>query len=168
MTDKTIQPPLAVPTLAPDFTLTSAEGKSIALSDYRGRQHVVLVINRGFACPFCRRHMAQLRQRYNEFAYRGAEIIVIGPEDPETFARHWRRERFPFVGIPDLDHEVADLYDQEVNLLKLGRMPTVIVIDRHGRIRFQHHGNSMQDIPSDEEILALLDRLNEEERAAVR
>lgn len=112
--------------------------------------------------------MAQLRQRYNEFAERGAEIIVIGPEDPETFIRHWRRGRFPFVGIPDPDHEVADLYDQEVNLLKLGRMPTVIVIDRHGRIRFQHHGSSMKDIPSDEKILALLDRLNEEEKAAVR
>ena len=111
--------------------------------------------------------MAQLRQRYNEFARRGAEIIVVGPEDRETFVQHWRRERFPFIGVPDPDHEVANLYDQEVNLLKLGRMPTVIVIDRQGRIRFQHHGNSMKDIPADDKILALLDRLNEEERAAV-
>ena len=111
--------------------------------------------------------MAQLRQRYNEYARRGAEIIVVGPENHETFARHWRRERFPFVGVPDPDHEVADLYDQEVNPLKLGRMPTVIVIDRQGRIRFQHHGNSMKDIPADEKLLGLLDRLNEEEKAVV-
>lgn len=112
--------------------------------------------------------MAQLRQSYNEYARRGAEIIVVGPEDQETFARHWRRERFPFVGVPDPEHEVADLYDQEVNLLKLGRMPTLIVIDRKGRVRHQHHGNSMKDIPADEKILSLLDRLNGEEEAAVR
>lgn len=43
------QPALSVPTLAPDFTVTSANGKKISLSDYRGRRHVVLVINRGFA-----------------------------------------------------------------------------------------------------------------------
>lgn len=112
--------------------------------------------------------MAQLRQRYNAYAQRGAEIIVVGPEDRETFARHWRRERFPFVGVPDPEHEIANSYDQEVNLLKLGRMPTVIVIDRQGRIRFQHHGESMKDIPADGDILALLDRLNEEEKTAVR
>ena len=111
--------------------------------------------------------MVQLRQRYNEYVHRNAEIVVIGPEDQDTFVRHWRRESFPFVGVPDPDHEVADLYGQEVNLLKLGRMPTLIVIDRHGRVRFQHHGDSMRDIPDDDEILALLDRLNEEEEATV-
>ena len=111
--------------------------------------------------------MAQLRQRYNEYARRDAEIIVIGPEDRDTFIQHWRREGFPFVGAPDPDHEVADLYGQEVNVLKLGRMPTLIVIDRRGRVRFQHHGDSMRDIPDDEAILTLLDRLNEEEEAAL-
>jgi len=35
-------------TKAPDFTLVDTQGKSVSLSDYRGKKHVVLVFNRGF------------------------------------------------------------------------------------------------------------------------
>ena len=34
-------------TSAPDFTLTDIQGRTVRLSDYRGRAHVVLVFNRG-------------------------------------------------------------------------------------------------------------------------
>lgn len=34
--------------IAPDFELVDTTGRTIRLSDYRGRQHVVLVLNRGF------------------------------------------------------------------------------------------------------------------------
>jgi len=34
---------------APDFSLTDIQGRTVRLSDYRGRMHVVLVFNRGFA-----------------------------------------------------------------------------------------------------------------------
>jgi peroxiredoxin len=33
---------------APDFELADFEGRPVALRDYRGRRHVVLVFNRGF------------------------------------------------------------------------------------------------------------------------
>ena len=35
-------------TTAPDFSLADTQGKSVSLSDYRGKKHVVLVFNRGF------------------------------------------------------------------------------------------------------------------------
>lgn len=34
---------------AHDFTLLDTDGNPVSLSDYRGKQHVVLVFNRGFA-----------------------------------------------------------------------------------------------------------------------
>ena len=67
--------------------------------------------------------MAQLRREHGEFVARGAEVIVVGPEAPEAFRRFWSQEAMPMVGLPDPRHEAADLYGQEVSLLKLGRLP---------------------------------------------
>lgn len=106
--------------------------------------------------------MAQLRQDYEQFAAREAEIVVVGPEDRRAFADYWRKESLPYVGLPDPDHTVANRYGQEVKLLKLGRMPALIVVDKQGMVRYQHYGASMQDIVPNRELLALLDKLNAE------
>ena len=90
-------------------------------------------------------------------------MLVIGPDGPRAFIRTWQQEGFPFPGLADPQHTVADLYRQEVNLLKLGRMPAVLVVDKAGKIRYEHYGESMSDIPLKEEVLALLDQLNHEQ-----
>ena len=69
-------------------------------------------------------------------------------------------EKIPFVGLPDPDHRVARMYKQEVNLFKLGRMPLNCVVDHKGYIRYAHYGASMQDIPSNAELLHVIDKLN--------
>jgi peroxiredoxin Q/BCP len=106
--------------------------------------------------------MAQLRQDYQKFVNRHAEVIAVGPEDAKNFADFWHKKQMPFIGIADHEHVVAKLYGQEVNPLKLGRMPALIVVDKKGKIRYQHYGSSMSDIPPDEKILSLLDDLNKE------
>jgi peroxiredoxin Q/BCP len=107
--------------------------------------------------------MAQLRQLYAEFVERDAEVVAVGPEDYDSFRQWWQEHEMPFVGLADPNHAVADLYGQETHLLKMGRMPAQFVIDKQGQVRYQHYGNSAADIPANEEILQLLDRLNDEE-----
>ncbi len=109
--------------------------------------------------------MAQLRRSYQDFVRRDAEIIAIGPEGPEAFADWWHKHEMPFIGIGDPQHVIAKLFGQQVKLLKLGRMPAQFVIDREGRIRSLHYGESMQDIMPDEEVLALLDQIDAERLA---
>ena len=108
--------------------------------------------------------MAQLRRDYPQFVERDAEVIAVGPEDRERFLDFWQEQQMPFTGIPDPEHIAADLYGQEVALIKGGRMPAMFVIDKQGVVRFQHHGSSMADIPKNDDVLALLDDLDEEER----
>jgi len=107
--------------------------------------------------------MAQLRQDYQQFAERGAEIIAVGPDTSEAFRSYWEQEGLPFVGLPDPKHSVLKLYGQQIKLFKLGRMPAQVLVDRSGIARYVHYGHSMSDIPSSKELLDLLDELNEEE-----
>jgi peroxiredoxin len=102
-----------------------------------------------------------LRRDYQEFVERGAEIIVIGPDERDSFIYHWRRGAYPFVGLPDPDNAVADQYGQQVKLIQMGRMPALFIIDRQGAVRFAHYGLSMQDIVSNREVLGILDALNQ-------
>ena len=106
--------------------------------------------------------MAQLRQDYQEFVKRDAEVVVVGPEGAEAFAKYWDREELPFVGLPDPEHTVLKLYGQQIKLFKLGRMPAQVVVDLNGTARYVHYGKSMSDIPSNDEILGLLDELDRE------
>jgi peroxiredoxin len=45
---------------------------------------------------------------------------------------------------------------QEVKPLKLGRMPTLLIIDEQGIIRYAYYSDSMSDIPNNEEIFEVL------------
>ncbi len=87
-------------------------------------------------------------------------MFVVGPDGPRAFSRTWQQEGFQFPGLADPQHKVADLYHQEVNLIKLGRMPAVLVVDRSGQIVYEHYGESMSDIPLNRVILGVLDELN--------
>jgi len=103
--------------------------------------------------------MAQLRQSYPELQARDAEVIAIGPEEATEFRQYWEGHQMPFIGLPDPEHRVADLYAQAVNLLRAGRLPALFIIDKEGEIRYAHYGGSMADTVSVDTLLSVLDQL---------
>ena len=106
--------------------------------------------------------MAQLRQDHEHYRSRDALVAAIGPDSESDFKRYWEEHKLPFTGLPDEKHSVLKLYGQEVKLFKLGRQPAQMLIDKQGLLRFVHYGHNMSDIPGNEEMIALLDRLEAE------
>ncbi len=111
--------------------------------------------------------MAQLRRDYDQFLAQETVILVLGPEDAKAFASYWQKNDLPFVGLPDPTHTVLKKYGQEVNLFKFGRMPAQVTIDKLGIARFVHYGHDATDIPSNAEILEVLEALNSMDSAEV-
>jgi peroxiredoxin Q/BCP len=102
----------------------------------------------------------QLRLAYQQFVERQAEVIVVGPEGSAAFKRYWTAHKLPFIGLPDPKGQVLKRFGQEVNLFKLGRMPAQAIVSKEGIVQWAHYGKSMMDIPDNEQLLGLLDRVN--------
>ncbi len=103
-----------------------------------------------------------MRRDNDRFTDLDAIVISVGPEKAEDFQRYWEEHDLPFVGLPDPEHGVLKLYGQEVNLFKLGRQPAQMIVDKDGILRYVHYGHSMADIPSNEEIVGILEALEAE------
>ena len=104
-----------------------------------------------------------MRLDFDRFSALDAEIISVGPEDARSFASYWEENDLPFIGLPDKKGTVLKRYGQEVKLFKFGRMPAQMIVDKKGILRFIHYGNSMSDIPPNDELLAILDELQAED-----
>jgi len=60
----------------------------------------------------------------------------------------------------DKPKKVLKELHQEIILSKAGRMPALIIVDKEGIVRYAHFGESMSDIPSNDEVLGVLKEIN--------
>jgi len=145
---------------APEFELQDTDFTNLKLSKFRNRSNVVLVFLRGLVCPFARAQLAQLRQDYPAFVGRNAEIIIVTPDGTHTIKRYWQENDIHFNGVTDYKSKVADVYHQPVDTFDLGKMPAVFIVDKNGIIRYVHYGESISDIPANQDLLIVLDHVN--------
>jgi peroxiredoxin len=118
--------------VAPDFTLRSADGRNVRLDELRGQ--VVLVNFWATWCGPCREEMPRLDTLYQK--YRKSGFVLLGvnvDDDPKTALATMAKLNVSFPVLFDADKKVSKLYD-------LNTMPSTIVIDRDGKMRFLHRG----------------------------
>ncbi len=117
---------------APDFTLPSAAGTNLRLQEQRGQ--VVMLNFWATWCGPCRREMPQLNRLYEK--YRKAGFVLLGvnvDENPANAVGVSSKLGVQFPVLFDKDQRVSRLYD-------LSTMPSTVLIDRDGRVRFIHLG----------------------------
>jgi len=100
-----------------------------------------------------------MKQDIKQFADRKAQIVVIAPHGTEKVKAYWEREELPFIGIPDPDGRLGKIYGQEWNLIKLGRMPALFIIDPKGSIAFAQYSKNMADISNNNVLFKILEGL---------
>lgn len=99
--------------------------------------------------------MAQLRHDYEKFPALNAEILVVVPNGPVMIGRYLASNPTPYPILTDKGAKVAEQYFQVKHLFALGT-PTVIIVDRSGKIAYTHYANSLIEEPGTEEPLAVL------------
>lgn len=84
------------------------------------------------------------------------EVVAFGPDGPSAFRAYFARERLPFRGVPDPGGRLLAQLGQEVNWLRLGRMPALLAVRADGEVVHVHRGRSMRDLPDVDAALAAL------------
>lgn len=124
---------------AADFTLKSLAGANVRLADLRGQ--VVLINFWATWCGPCRQEMPvldKLHQRYQDTGFTVLGVNVEGEAGPARELADKTGVTFPV--LVDEDQKISKLYD-------LKAMPSTVVVDRDGKVRFVHRGYK----PGDEE-----------------
>ena len=119
---------------APDFTLPTADGKMVSLSDHRGKSNVVLYFYPRDDSPVCSAEACSFRDSYVAFRDAGAEVIGVSSDTAESHGRFAARFHLPFLLLSDADGAVRARYGVPKTL---GVFPgrTTYLIDKQGVIR---------------------------------
>ena len=103
---------LSVGTVAPDFTTTNDEGKTVSLSDYKGKV-VVLYFYPKDDTPGCTKEAQSFRDNYQQ--YQDKDMVVFGVSmDDETSHKAFKEKYgLPFQLLADKDGKLTKAYDVE-------------------------------------------------------
>jgi peroxiredoxin len=117
---------------APDFTLKSVDGDNLRLSEFRGE--VVLINFWASWCGPCRQEMPVLSELHDKYKALGFTVLGVNVEEESGKARKLLQEMpVSFPVLLDNDSVVSKLYD-------VVAMPSTVLVDRDGNMRYQHKG----------------------------
>src|SRR5262252_772646 len=142
---------------APDFSLPDRTGKTVRLSEFRGRKAVVLYFYPKDDTPGCTKESCAFRDSYEAFQEAGAEVIGVSSDTAESHGRFAAKHRLPFTLLADQGAQVRKRYGVPATLgLLPGRV--TFVIDRAGIVR--HVFNSqLQATKHVDEALTVIKKL---------
>ncbi|MGH7505518.1 MAG: thioredoxin-dependent thiol peroxidase [Longimicrobiales bacterium] len=124
--------------VAPDFELPDQDGRSVKLSDFRGRK-VVLYFYPKDDTSGCTAQACGLRDNAQELDARGAVVLGVSPDPVKSHRKFADKYELPFTLLADTQHQVAELYGVWKEKSMYGRKywgneRTTFLIDEDGRI----------------------------------
>ena len=129
---------LRIGDLAPNFSLSDANGSRLSLSDFRG-QRIVLYFYPKDNTPGCTRQACAFAGLFGEFQKRGVLVIGISKDSAASHAKFAAKHSLPFLLLSDPELEAIKAYGvwQEKKLYgktSFGVVRTTFIIDGEGKI----------------------------------
>jgi len=130
---------------APDFALSTVQGKNSRLSEVAAKGPVVLVVLRGYPgyqCPYCNRQVQDFISKSRGFIDAGARVLLVYPGPPDNLAAKATEfttgKMLPdnFDLLIDPGYEFTNLYGLRWDAPHETAYPSTFLIDRHGVVFF--------------------------------
>lgn len=129
---------LKVGAKAPAFSLTNTEGKTVKLSDLKGKK-VVLYFYPKDMTPGCTVEACGFRDDFAQLKKRGVEVLGVSGDDQKSHQKFTEKYSLPFTLLSDPTHEMMEKYGAWGEKTLYGRkymgvLRITYVIDEEGRI----------------------------------
>lgn len=125
------KPPAVAPSvqegLAPDFVLHDLKGEPFRLSDWRGKQPVLIIFGTTW-CSFCKAEIPHFKKIHETYGKRGLIVVNIDiQESRQKVAKFAADHKLPYRVLLDGDGTVSGVYG-------IRGVPAMVLIDRDGRV----------------------------------
>lgn len=95
---------------APDFTLPTDDGRQIKLSDYRGKQTVVLYFYPKDETPGCTKQACAFRDSLADYKKENIEVLGVSVDSVEAHKEFKKNQKLNFTLLADTDKKVSSQY----------------------------------------------------------
>ena len=123
---------------APDFTAKDQNGKTVSLSDFKGKT-VILYFYPKDDTPGCTAEACDFRDNYQSLLGKGYQVIGVSIDDEKSHKKFETKYSLPFPLIADEDKHIVETYGLwvEKNMYGkkyMGTARTTFIIDGDGVI----------------------------------
>ena len=118
---------------APEFSLPALDGRTIALSNFKGKNVVIIDFWATWCMP-CRMSMISLQDFHNKYKEKGIEILSINQGQRKSIVESYiKKKQYTFTVLLDESSDVGNTYGVQ-------GIPTMLVVDRSGIVQWIHVG----------------------------
>ncbi len=149
--------------LAPAFSLSDQNGKTVSLQDFRGVSNVLLYFYPKAMTPGCKVQACGLRDVKSELKKLDTVVLAVSPDAVKRLQKFAERDELNFTLLSDEDHAIADKYGvwdlkKFMGREFMGIVRTSFIIDKGGRL--VHIMDKVKTKTHHEDVLAILKSLS--------
>ena len=121
---------------APSFSAKDQDGKSIKLSDFKGKKLALYFYPKDDTST-CTVQACNIRDGFKMLAKKGIEVIGVSPDDEKSHTKFIAKHKLPFRIIADIDKKLVEKYGvwgqkQLYGNKYMGVFRTTFLIDENG------------------------------------
>lgn len=171
-------------TKLPDFTFNTAFDEPQSIYSFIDEKPTAIMFLRYLGCTTCQLDLKDLKENYNLFTQKGAQVLVVMQSSEQTIKKEINETTFPFKIALDPAMQLYKEFEilpaknklglasvatiKKVNAAKKAglqhgeyegeelQLPAVFVVDKTGNITHAHYAKNLGDMPNATELAELV------------
>lgn len=148
---------------APEFTLLDTDKNKVSLSDFKGKNVLILFFPQAFT-GVCTKELCAVRDDIGRYSNINAQVLALSVDSVFTLGKYKEEQQYNFPLLSDFNKEVSAAYDSLYAEWILGMKGvskrSAFIIDKEGNVCYAEVLENAGDMPDFKAINEKLDSLN--------